>query len=195
MIYTSMKRISRRTQLRLLLEKIKRIKRMETVHIHDSNEKLTENFAMSEFYKTQFGCHGEFDMPICLYKAMQVIRDYYSDKYGKDIPFTVTSVFRPDDSFGEHRIGSACDSVASDVNMRGQILQDIHSEFKTWKNSELVKGILSTGTNVLIIEGNCLHLGYRTFKLSSHPEYTPSEFYIGYWSPNPKPYGSNVGYS
>ena len=100
--------ISNRTRIRIMLEARKRAEKnnaMEKIHISDTSDKMSDNFTMQEYYKPSLGGHGEFDMPICLYKAAQVVRDYYN------IPITITSVFRPYATFGEHHTGAAIDLV------------------------------------------------------------------------------------
>ena len=181
---------------------VKKYKMPENIFITNSKELIipSGNFKYSEYFHPSTGGHGEFHMPLCLAKANQFIRDYYSAKYNYPIPWTITSTYRPN-SWGDHKTGNAVDSVPSKLSLRTEIFNDITNEFKNWLNSELVKGILSTGVTVGIIENVCLHLAYRTHKLNNHPMYDPPMFYLGRWKPTPKgqeaeyPYGVNTCYA
>ena len=140
------------------------------------------NFTHAEFWNP---AKCDFELYQCLPLALQAIRDFFTKEYQREIGITVTSTYRPNDPINfpaAHRIPPpAVDSVASDVNLRNEIISRIRSEFKRWEKSELVRNILKTGTNVLIIENTCLHLHFRKENLSFHPGYECEHFYIGEW--------------
>ena len=58
--------------------------------------------------------------------------------------------------------------------------------------SKLVKDIINTGTNVMIIENTCLHLHHRKVNLHQTNQY--GGIYIGEWKPDGKA-GVNTAYS
>jgi hypothetical protein len=82
-----------------------------------------------------------------------------------------------------------------------EIMEDIRNEFNNLKTSQLVKQVLETETNVLIVENGCLHLSWRDYKLNPHPHYdlNPKEdsdmFYIGEWEDDGSKYGKNICYA
>lgn len=159
---------------------------MELINIYDNNRQVVAgcNFTFHEFYSPKLGGHGSFNMPIMFVPALQVFRNHYSKKYAHIVRWVITSVYRPgDDSWSPHKTGFAVDSHSQDVQIWPEILADIRNEFANWKTSELVKKVLSTGVNVLIIENACLHLSYRTSILNNHPGYDYDKFYIGEWRP------------
>lgn len=170
---------------------------MDSIHIvNDFLNKATPNFFIGEFWATKYGGYIDFDMKKCYADAVQFIRDYYCKKYNSDVPFEVTSVIRPNDAdWSPHKTGDAVDSIPL-VNVSA-IMHDVAMEFKNWMNSELVKGLLSTGVNVLLIEAGCLHFANRDIKLNSHKAtgYEYDLFYIGEWINDGSAYGKNICYA
>ena len=158
---------------------------MEVVKITNKEDNLTTNFKYSKFWKGT-----DFELYECLPKAIQFIREYYG------IPFTITSTYRPNDALtlpeAHRKQPPAVDIVTTDRNKWNEIKTDIRKEFKEWMTSKLVHGIISTGTNIMIIENVCLHLHYRTEKTHMTRQY--GKIYIGEWSPNGNT-GNNIAYS
>ena len=180
-----------------------KVTNMDVIHITDSNEQVLYglNFTNREFWHPIIApADKDFNLFVCIPLALQVIRDFFTKQYGREIAILITSTYRPFDPITmppAHKVPPpAVDSVALDETLREEIINKIRLEFKRWEQSELVAGILKTGCNVMIIENTCLHLHYRENNLNYHPEYTPQHFYIGEWQPSKtNPMGINVCYS
>ena len=170
---------------------------MELIKIVNSNDAVLPglNFTMREFYSPRYPkppIGHEFNLPKCLPLALQVIRDHYREKY-KNLTWIVTCTLRHgNDDFSSHK--NCVDSIPGSNVV--EVMADIQKNFISWENSELVHKILTTGTNVMIIENGCLHLGWRTNKLDHHKGYPIEDFYIGFWQPSKvNIYGTNISYS
>jgi hypothetical protein len=126
-------------------------------------------------------------MPKCLADAVQVFRDHFT------MGWEITSVIRPNDAdWSPHKTGQAVDSVCSDRSQWNEILGRIRDEFKAWQTSELVKKVVETGVNILLIENGCLHLSVRDSNLNIT---SIGKVYIGEWDADGTPYGKNTAYS
>ena len=129
---------------------------MKTLKVINSDLNISENFKFSEYFNpTVSHTKLEFDIPECLIRGMQYMRDYFK------IPLEITSVFRPTDHFGFHQTGHAVDSVPSDRKLALSILDKFKEECINYKNSPLIKGLRLKGVNGFGIESYCIHLDYR----------------------------------
>lgn len=151
------------------------------------------NFLTSEFW-TPAG--QDFYVHQCIPLALQVFRDYFSKLFPPICKWHIMSTYRPwDPSWlpAAHRESpAAVDSVSLNYLLWDEIRSKIRNELKMWETSELVKNVLTTGTNVVIIENGCLHLHYRTTNLHTTKDY--GKIYLGEWGmKNGKQY--NVAYS
>jgi len=165
------------------------LKHKKKMKITNSNEPASKNFLISEYWcPTVTPEKIDFDMPDCLAAAVQVFRDFFN------VPWQITSVIRPNDaSWSPHVNGQAVDSVSADTSLWGEILIKIRTEFQNWKTSQLVKDVVATGCNVLLIENGCLHLSVRTTNLNSTAEL--GNIYVGEWVNDGSVYGLNTAYS
>ena len=158
---------------------------MDTIHINNDKELIEGyNFSPAEFFnpvKTPVGL--EFELYTCLLDAMQVLRDWFTDFFGREFKWLITSVFRPNDPLTlppAHRVEPpAVDSVCEETDKWEEVLNMIREELKHWQTSDLVKKIVDTGTNVIIIENGCLHCHHRTDNL--HHTLELGDVYIGEW--------------
>ena len=75
---------------------------MDTIRIKDTLDDLSANFGMQEFYSPVLTKPNlEFDLPKCLLDTVQHLRDTWG------VPIEITSVYRPNDTFGFHKTGQA----------------------------------------------------------------------------------------
>jgi hypothetical protein len=162
---------------------------METIKVINSKEPILFglNFMCVEFFSPPIQPpNKEFQMYTCLPKALQILRNWFSKKYGCPIPWEVTSTLRihdPIDGPPAHRLEPpAVDSICYDQLLWPEIENMIRTEMKVWETSELMQNILATGTNVIIIENGCLHMHWRADH-NHHPDDTKytSGLYIGEW--------------
>jgi hypothetical protein len=149
------------------------------------------NFLTSEFW-TPAG--RDFELYECMPLALQAFRDWFTELYGSPVKWHVTSTFRPwdDPKLPEaHRVPPpAVDSVSMDTNLWPWVVKIIRKELQNWQTSTLVEKVVTTGCNIIIIEGGCLHIHYRTYKLHIIKKF-PQGIYLGEWSrPN-----NNIAYS
>lgn len=173
---------------------------MDTIHIINSPLPVLYgvNFSKKEFWSPpKPPTRLDFDLYSCIPLALQVFRDYFSKLYGKEIKWLVTSCYRPNDPLtmpDAHRIcPPACDSVPLDRILWQEIQNKIRNELKRWENSDLIKSVLVTGCNVIIIEPTCLHIHQRNHNLD-YPKGYVTGIYLGEWSrKNGK--GINISYS
>ena len=150
---------------------------MNTIKITNINTAalVDVNFTLAEFW---LPAKKDFILYSCLVLALQTIRDYFK------VAWLVTSTYRPNDPLWmpeAHRVQPpAVDSVPLDINIRVEILEKIRNELKRWENSELIKNVLATGCNVIIIENTCLHIHRRNYSLD-YPKDYPNGIYLGEW--------------
>jgi hypothetical protein len=134
---------------------------MERINISFSNQKLSENFSMAEFYLAA-NPDQEFSMAKPLVDAAQIIRDWVG------FQTKVTSTFRPNDSFGFHKTGDAidlCTPYAIHGGKPPKYPEDVISAFKVecmnyinGFGSKLISNLRKTGVTCFGIECNCIHL-------------------------------------
>jgi hypothetical protein len=186
------------------------INSMETIKITNSRESVSPglNFEFYEFWHTLLRpLDQDFDLFACIPQALQVFRNYYNKIWW------VNSAWRPtDDPRGPHA-HLDCPPAVDSQSEEGwpEVMADIRNELKNWRTSDLVKKVLETGVNCIIIEHDCLHIHYRT-EYNSHPVigdelgedmkgksydlvYTDG-LYLGEWQPKAgDPRGENTIYS
>jgi len=127
---------------------------MELINISNTQENLSENFTMQEFFAPTLTKPGkEFNIPKCLIDSIQHLRTSWN------IPIEITSVYRPADTFGYHMSGNAVDFITYNEPL-GYI-----DKFKTMcinhKTSQLFKELRALGLNGFGIEGSCIHIDFR----------------------------------
>ena len=156
---------------------------METIHISNTTDPLSENFNMQEIYSpTLTKPCVEFDLPKCLLDTVQHLRTAWG------VPINVTSAIRPGDTFGFHRTGQALDFITYDDPL-GYI-----AKWKTmcmnYKTSALFKELRALGLNGFGIEGGCIHIDYRPdANCTLEDEY--GKYCIFFWEPD----GTELGKS
>ena len=163
---------------------------MDVIRIINSQEQIVQdsNFKFVEFWKpTVTPLCQDFDSYSCIITSLDAIRDHFNT------PWEITSCWRPNDPIGgpdAHKIcPPAIDSICCDRTKWSVVCEKIREELKNWQSSDLVKSILLSGTNVVLIEPYCLHLHYRTEYLNTTKEF--GSIYLGEWSlPN-----NNIPYS
>lgn len=137
---------------------------MKTTHISFRNEQITPNFNIYEFYVAA-NPDQEFDIHTVLIVAAQLIRDWVG------FACTVTSTYRPNDTFGFHRYGKAID-IISNVQIHGkpavktpaEILLSFKQECLKYINDEdsiLIEDLRKIGITGFGVEANCIHLDCR----------------------------------
>ena len=153
--------------------------------ITNSEKNITDHFKMNEYWKGT-----DFEIDECIPNAIEVLRTYFG------IPFTITSTYRPNDPLTmpeAHRVQPpAVDVVTSDRMLWANIRDMIRKELREWQTSKLVHDMLDTGTNVILIENNCLHLHRREKKLHQTRQF--GGIYLGEWKPDGG-MGINTAYS
>lgn len=132
---------------------------MTKKRITNSNEQLTTNFKISEFWNVKYGGHVDFDIPQCLIDAAQIIRDFYGSTL-------ITSTIRLKDKFGYHKSGNAIDllplknTLANIKNFGDECIK-----YQKTKDSDLIIKLRKAGVEGFGIEGNnCVHLDFRNGK-------------------------------
>jgi len=123
--------------------------------IINSNEKVSNNFTMLEFYRASSPVH-EFDFPKCLIESAQILRDWFE----KEIIITSTS--KPSDTFGFHRVNKAIDFIS--IKDKNKLLSNFKTEcenYATGKGSVLIDKLRSIGVTGFGIENVCIHLDCR----------------------------------
>ena len=162
---------------------------MNTIKIVNSDEQLTPNIKMVEWWSPSVTpTKIDFDCPACLPPAVQCFRDFF------EMAWLITSTIRLNDAdWSPHKNGTAVDSVCADTTQWSEILTKIRTEFQSWKTSKLVKSVIDTGCNVLLIENGCLHLSVRDFSLHTTQEL--GQCYIGEWAADGTELGKNIAYS
>lgn len=113
--------------------------------IQNKKIEVSNNFLMSEFWKGQ-----DFVLPDPLIQAAQILRDYI----GK--PLTITSTYRPNDTFGFHRYGEAIDLIPGQDMFRLEVIKWIDTH-----QSELIYKLREVGITGLGVEAACIHLDVR----------------------------------
>lgn len=130
------------------------------MRITDSKENIKGlDFSPYEFFKVSRG--GEFDLPDALIMAQQWLRNYFQQAW------SITSTYRPDDTFGFHRYGCAVDSVPLAASNRHICLDHFKEECINYVNgneSELISNLRKIGVNGFGVEGTCIHLDIRPEK-------------------------------
>lgn len=158
---------------------------MKTILITNKRDNITNDFQYKEYWKGR-----DFEIYACIPKAIQILRDYYGLK------ISISSSYRPNDPVympdAHRKTPPAIDCVTTDRAKWAEIRDKIREEFKNWMTSKLVKDIINTGTNVMIIENTCLHLHHRKVNLHQTNQY--GGIYIGEWKPDGKA-GVNTAYS
>jgi hypothetical protein len=127
---------------------------MEYIRIKYSNEKVSKNFSLAEYYASANPSH-EFDIPKTLIDAAQILRDWYQG------PLRLTSSYRPHDSFGYHRLGKAIDLVAADG---GDVISPYNHEVDEYikgNGSDLIDKLRKAGITGLGKEDVCIHIDVR----------------------------------
>lgn len=133
---------------------------METIRIINSLEHVTENFTMAEFWKPKYGGGIDFDIPVCLVKAAQILRDSFK------CPVLITSTIRPSDTFGYHVNGHAVDFVPQGHPVE-QIAEFEHEcrAYIAGEGSAMIEALRAAGVNGFGLEAsNCIHLDSRPEK-------------------------------
>jgi len=155
---------------------------MQTIKITDNINPILygQNFAVKEFWQP---IEKDFEIYVCLPKALQVLRDWASKQFGFEVPLRVTSTWRPNDSVNgpsAHRIcPPAVDHCTLDEKLWYSYRAKIIKEMKTWQTSKLMEELLQTGTNVILFEMGCIHMHYRTDNLHITKKF--GKIYLGEW--------------
>jgi hypothetical protein len=159
---------------------------METIKIINSTLPVSDNFSFLEYFDTTVShTKLEFDIPTALIKGIQYLRDFYN------IPFQITSAYRPNDSFGFHRLGCAVDTIPSDAQQSLDILAKFKEECLNYKNSALIKGMRSKGVSGFGIESYCIHIDVRPDS-DCTLEDDNGKFCIFFWENDGSQYGKST---
>ena len=127
---------------------------METIHISDTKDQLSENFNMQEIFSPTLTKPGlEFELPKCILDTIQHLRTVWN------VPIEVTSVFRPTDSFGFHKTGNALDFITYDDALG--YIEKWRTICTNYKTSTLFKELRALGLKGFGIEGSCIHIDFR----------------------------------
>lgn len=133
---------------------------MEYIKITNTDQQLTPNFNMKEFWDCKFSRHNNFEIPKCLVTAQQILRDFYN------CGVLITSCSRPDDTFGFHRYlngTGAIDSIPliNTIDNINKFKQECLN-YQDGVGSKLIEDLRTVGVQGFGIEsGNCIHLDYR----------------------------------
>lgn len=159
---------------------------MDIIRITNINENVQANFSYKEFWKPRFGGGIDFDMPKCLVDAAQIMRDEWGI-------INITSTIRPNDTFGYHKNGNACDYLPKDYSKIKQFQIECMN-YQNGKGSEIIKKLREAGVQGFGIEaGNCIHLDFRNDKnCSSTDEY--GKYIVFSWVADGTKYGKSVVY-
>jgi hypothetical protein len=130
--------------------------KMEFIKIKNSQENISTNFRMIEFFRPSLTRPElDFELPKCLLDSVQHFRTVWG------LPIKITSVYRPTDKTGsKHKLGHAVDFVTETLAI------EYIEKFKTMcinhKTSQMFKELRVFGLNGFGIEsGNCIHLDWR----------------------------------
>jgi hypothetical protein len=156
---------------------------INTIRITNSDEPVfvNANFTKKEFWNP---VKIDFDLYTCIPESLQIIQDYFSAYFKKDFKLKIGWTWRPWDSLTlppAHRIcPPAVDTTPLDETLWAIVHTVLQREFQNWKESHLVKQIVNTGVNVILIENSTLHLHRRNVLLHNTKEL--GKVYIGEWS-------------
>jgi len=145
--------------------------------------KVSDNFTFLEyFYPTAI----EYDIPEALIKGVQYFRDFFG------YPMRITSSYRPNDIFGQHRFGKAVDLVPVNPANFKTFFDTWEKECVNYKDSGLIQGMRSRGVNGFGVENNnCVHVDVRDDdKCTLTDKY--GKFCIFRWIATPPPYGTST---
>lgn len=159
----------------------------ETIKIINSDLKVSDNFTFKEYFDTVVShTKLEFDIPISLIKGVQYLRDFYG------FPIYVTSAYRPNDKFGQHRYGKAVDLVPVNFADRDTFFNTWEKECLNYKDSPLIQGMRYRGVKGFGIENNnCIHIDDREdSKCTSTDMY--GKFIIFRWVADGTAYGKST---
>jgi len=163
---------------------------MELIHISNSDELITPNFKMSEFWRPKFGGGFDFDIPQCLIYAAQIMRDFWGAT-------AITSCKRPNDTFGFHRYlngTGAIDLIPLNESLNN--LAKFKKECLNYQNSngsELINSLRNAGIQGAGIESKCCHLDFRNDESCSDTD-RYGKYCIFEWQPDLQPNGTSKVY-
>jgi len=157
---------------------------MTTIQIDNTLISLSENFNMQEFYSpTLTKPNLPFQLPKCLLDAVQHLRTVWA------VPIEITSVYRPNDTFGYHKTGNAVDFITYND------APDYVSKFKTmcmnYKTSQLFKELRAIGVKGYGIENTCCHIDFREDSNCTLTD-DKGKFCVFTWMPDGTPYGKST---
>jgi hypothetical protein len=142
---------------------------METIHITNSKEKVSDHFTMYEYWKPFFGSKGDFHTPKALINGIEFLRVWF------DFPMIITSVYRPSGKlYDVHSDGLAADVNPIDSKLKVQMLDTFKTECLNYinqKGSTLIDGLRNIGITGFGIEGKCIHLDCRNYKMNRADAY------------------------
>ena len=137
---------------------------METIRIKNSDEKVSPNFFMKEYYNPRFGGGLEFNIPVCFIEASEILREYF------ECPVIITSTIRPNDKFGYHRSGRAVDYITTKNDSISLFKQQCLA-YQNLEGSSLISYLREVGINSFGIENGCIHLDKRNSNTCDTDEY------------------------
>jgi len=160
---------------------------MKLIHINDSLDWISANFQYHEYFAPEFGGGIEFDIPECLVKGEQILRNFF----GK---WQITSTIREGANQGYHSYFfnyGAVDGVPEDRTKWDEVERIFKEEclkYQKDKSSNLIADLREVGVKGFGIEGTTLHLDYRPDE-TCHSVDEFGKYCIFTWYPDGTPMG------